>query len=127
MSKIAIKCKETNENQITRIVKDKKHVIRKDAETQTEEIFFKMHWSYFVGDYVILQGISIKKRLVSSREKYNAFHALLTPRQRSVGQMRKTGMLGNYMTNMKVQNKNNVFTNATKSNLFVNMQNILTL
>ena len=127
MSKIAIKCKETTENQITKIIKDKKDIIRKDAETQTEEIFFKMHWSYFVGDYVILQGVSIKKRLVSSRDKYNAFHALLTPRQRSVGQMRKTGMLGNYMTNMKIQNKNksnnNGLTHVTKSNLFVNMQN----
>lgn len=29
---------------------------RKDEGTQTEEIFFKMHWSYFAGEYPIKVG-----------------------------------------------------------------------
>ena len=29
-------------------------VVRIDNHTQTEEIFFKMHWSYFVGTFPIM-------------------------------------------------------------------------
>jgi hypothetical protein len=42
---------------------------RKDAQTQTEDIFFKMHWSYFAGEYPILQSKLGNRFTISSAKK----------------------------------------------------------
>ena len=35
-----------------------------NSQTQTEEIFFKMHWSYFIGSYTILSPTSKKNNII---------------------------------------------------------------
>ena len=47
---------------------------RKDAMTQTEEIFFKMHWSYFAGEYPIIQSKIWKKELMSEKKKIEGMY-----------------------------------------------------
>ena len=120
VAKITIKCKETNDNPPPPVCKDEIIMSnKKDAQTQTEEIFFKMHWSYFAGDYPILQGKTAMRRLVSSRERFNAYNgsygsSTTNGRQRSVGRMGETG---NYFSNMKMANKNG-YSNIMRTNLF---------
>ena len=136
MAKISIKCKEINENVQTPLSKDDANPNRKDAETQTEEIFFKMHWSYFAGDYPILQAKLPPKRIGSSRgfqgyynnnNSNNAFYGGASSnngRQRSVGRMGDGNIVNSYFNNMnmKIANKNG-FPTISKSNLFGNISN----
>ena len=88
---------------------------RKDAETQTEEIFFKMHWSYFAGDYPILQGKNPNRRLASSRERFGGFS---TNRQRSLGPVYNGNVFNNYYNNIKAYSngKRTLVNGKTKSN-----------
>ena len=105
---------------------------RKDAETQTEEIFFKMHWSYFAGDYPILQGKNPNRRLASSRERFGGFS---TNRQRSLGPVYNGNVFNNYYNNIKAysngkrtlvnakgKSNNNHYVKNT-NNLFYNSSN----
>ena len=51
--KITINCDNKKEKEKNIIIDEP---LRKDAQTQTEDIFFKMHGSYFAGEYPILQS-----------------------------------------------------------------------
>ena len=117
MTKISIKCKEINENVHSQLSKEDNNCSnRKDAETQTEEIFFKMHWSYFAGDYPILQAKVVmvqKNRIGSSRgfQGYNNNNNVLysgassnNGRQRSVGRMGDgNSIVNSYFSNMNMK------------------------
>jgi hypothetical protein len=137
MAKISIKCKEINDNiQSPPLSKEDINCSnKKDAETQTEEIFFKMHWSYFAGDYPILQAkvVAIQKNRIGSSRGFqgynnnNVFYSGASSnngRQRSVGRMgdgNSNSIVNSYFSNMnmKIANKNG-FPTISKSNLFSN-------
>ena len=42
--------------------------------TQTEEIFFKMHWSYFAGEYPIIQSKIGKTDLMSEKKRIEGMY-----------------------------------------------------
>jgi hypothetical protein len=85
------KIKKNNANQT------EQHVLTdpsmKDDYTQTEEIFFKMHWSYFTGKYKILQ---CRKKPIISTGNFIGFTTTL------FGQMRnRNAFINNSLMNNK--------------------------
>jgi hypothetical protein len=97
-AKIIINClneknKKSNANQT------EQHVLTdpsmKDDFTQTEEIFFKMHWSYFTGKYKILQ---CRKKPIISTSNFIGFTTTL------FGQMRNRNA---FINNSLMNNKRN--------------------
>jgi hypothetical protein len=108
-----------NESNVNNLINDEN---KAEMGTQTEEIFFKMHWSYFIGHFPILSSIPEKiekngqnfvgkkltRKLNSNREKNNSlqffnnnsnlqnnyFNNILN------GEKISTGFSGNYNINI---------------------------
>jgi len=97
-AKIIINClndrnKKNNANQIQQPVLTDPSM--KDDYTQTEEIFFKMHWSYFTGKYKILQ---CRKKPIISTSNFIGFTTTL------FGQLRNRNA---FINNSLMNNKRN--------------------
>ena len=114
MSKIQINCKDTKTvdkdapSPPVPKEKDEPPSNKRDAETQTEEIFFKMHWSHFVGDYPILQGKYQNRRLGSSRDQFWGF----SNRQKSIGP--PNNVFNNYYNNIRAFNNKRGYPSVSK-------------
>ena len=120
-TKIVINCNDKNKrnNQIQQPLLTDSNM--KNEYTQTEEIFFKMHWSYFTGQYKI---VSCKRRgIISNNNNYVGMsHNLF-------GQLRNRNIYNNSLLNNRrhvdfINNNYNKFNgqinyNSTKSNLNV--------
>ena len=120
-TKIVINCNDKNKknNQIQQPLLTDSNM--KDEYTQTEEIFFKMHWSYFTGQYKI---VSCKRRgIISNNNNYLGMsHNLF-------GQLRNRNIYNNSLLNNRrhvdfINNNYNKFNgqinyNSTKNNLNV--------
>ena len=83
----------------------------KNEYTQTEEIFFKMHWSYFSGQYKIL---SCKKKNNYSNNNYLGFSPNL------FGQLKNN--INFYKRQMDINNLN-YRSNSYNNKIFVNFKN----
>ena len=97
-AKIIINClndrnKKNNANQMQQPVLTDPSM--KDDYTQTEEIFFKMHWSYFTGKYKILQ---CRKNPIISTSNFIGFTTTL------FGQLRNRNA---FINNSLMNNKRN--------------------
>ena len=97
-AKIIINCindknKKNNANQIQQPVLTDPSM--KDDYTQTEEIFFKMHWSYFTGKYKILQ---CRKKPIISTSNFIGFTTNL------FGQLKNRNI---FINNSLMNNKRN--------------------
>lgn len=114
MSKIQINCKDTKTvdkdapSPPVPKEKDEPPSNKRDAETQTEEIFFKMHWSHFAGDYPILQGKYQNRRLGSSRDQFGGF----SNRQKSIGP--PNNVFNNYYNNIRAFNNKRGYPSVSK-------------
>ena len=87
---------------------------RKDAQTQTEDIFFKMHWSYFAGEYPILQSKLGNRMMISvAKKKFEGMY-------RSKSQSDNLGIKLNFNLNMNNPGAGNVFKAFKGNNLNMN-------
>ena len=82
----------------------------KSEYTQTEEIFFKMHWSYFSGQYKI---IDCGPRLITNNKNYFGISTNLFGQIRTKGEFYKNAMLNNYNNGL---NNNKRYGNFVKPN-----------
>ena len=83
----------------------------KNEYTQTEEIFFKMHWTYFAGQYKI---IDCGPRLITSNKNYFGISTNLFGQIRTKNDFYKNAVVNNYRNNNNLNNKR--YTNFIKSN-----------
>ena len=83
----------------------------KNEYTQTEEIFFKMHWTYFAGQYKI---IDCGPRLITSNKNYFGISTNLFGQIRTKNDFYKNAVVNNYRNNNNLNNKR--YSNFIKSN-----------
>ena len=87
----------------------------KSEYTQTEEIFFKMHWSYFSGQYKI---IDCGPRLITNNKSYFGISTNLFGQIRNKGEFYKNAMVNNYNNGLNNKRYSNfVKPNRNKENL----------
>ena len=113
----------TNENNI----KDVKQKI--NEETQTEEIFFKMPWTYFAGSYKIITSkikhSNLNKTMVPNFffQKYGNTKKKLSFRNKFYNNNRNYNQTNIFMED-DIKNLINVFTFQNKNNTFRNQNNL---
>ena len=118
--KITINCDNKKEKEKNIIIDEP---LRKDAQTQTEDIFFKMHWSYFAGEYPILQS-KLNRNFISSAKKN--FEMYRSKSQSDNIGYTKSFNLNNQVNTLKVfkgYNLNNNNVNNYKNNNNNNINN----
>ena len=76
----------------------------KSEYTQTEEIFFKMHWSYFSGQYKI---IDCGPRLITTNRNYFGISTNLFGQIRTRSEFYKNNTGKNYQTLISIKNISN--------------------
>ena len=74
----------------------------KEDYTQTEEIFFKMHWTYFSGQYKI---IDCAPRLIPNNKSYFGITTNLFGQLRTKNDFYKNAVINNYNNNNNINNK----------------------
>ena len=74
----------------------------KEDYTQTEEIFFKMHWTYFSGQYKI---IDCAPRLIPNNKSYFGITTNLFGQLRTKNDFYKNAVINNYNNNNNSNNK----------------------
>ena len=121
--KIIINCNNTKKEKEQKEKLEKEKMVnfiteppRKDAQTQTEDIFFKMHWSYFAGEYPILQSKLGNRFTISSAKKQ--FEGMY----RSKSQSDNLGFKLNFNLNINNAGYGNTF-KIFKGNNNINMNN----
>ena len=146
INKIIINCNNNN-NLITTKKEENTDPLKKDVGTQTEEIFFKMHWSFFAGDYKILQAKNnnnkffnrnksehnfnfkdfSKNRFSASREReflFNNNNKNNINNNKNNNNYNKNNFLNNYINNSNgISNKFNSLYNKFKTNISGNINN----
>ena len=88
----------------------------KSEYTQTEEIFFQKHWTYFAGQYKI---IDCGPRLIRTNQNYFGISTNLFGQLRTKGDLLKNAVVNNYKSN-NLNNKrygNFIKPNKNKENL----------
>ena len=90
-AKIVINCNNTNKVNIQNLSSN-----TKNEYTQTEEIFFKMHWTYFSGQYKI---IDCGPRLIYNNKNYFGISTNLFGQIRTKSEFYKNAVVNNYRNN----------------------------
>ena len=146
VNKIIINCNNNNNNNLITTKKEENvDALKKDVGTQTEEIFFKMHWSFFAGDYKILQAKNNNNKVFNRNKSENNFNFKDFSNKRfSASKEReflfnnnknnnnnnknnhnnnKNNFLNNYINNSNGTNKFNSLYNKFKTNISGNINN----
>ena len=92
----------------------------KNEYTQTEEIFFKMHWSYFSGQYKILD---CGPRLITTNKNYFGISTNLFGQLRTKNDFYKNNMGKNYNSNNGNNNGKRRYGNIHRNNENLNNSN----
>ena len=95
----------------------------KNEYTQTEEIFFKMHWTYFAGQYKI---IDCGPRLITNNKNYFGISTNLFGQIRTKNDFYKNSVVNNYRNSNNNNNKrygNLMKTNRNNENLNISNNN----
>ena len=96
-AKIVINCNNNNKANLQNLNSN-----TKNEYTQTEEIFFKMHWTYFSGQYKI---IDCGPRLIYNNKNYFGISTNLFGQIRTKNDFYKNAVVNNYRNNNGLNNK----------------------
>jgi hypothetical protein len=122
VKKIIINC-DNNNNLVTPKKEENVDPLKRDIGTQTEEIFFKMHWSFFAGDYKILQAKNNNNfnKVFNRNKSEHTFNFKDFSKKKFTGSKEKEYLFNNNnIINNNNKNKNINNNNFTNNNFFLN-------